>query len=185
MNLIILGGPGSGKGTQAKVLAEKLNLRHVSTGDLLREAVANKTEIGQQVEAIMAAGELVSDDIVMKLIEGAVTEFSAEDPWEGWILDGFPRNVKQAELLEDLLSSKRVTVEGVLVLEVDDEVIVERLAGRGRDDDAPETVRNRLQVYRDATLPILDLYDQRYDMHYINGDQTIEAVTQDILGVVE
>lgn len=185
MNLIILGGPGSGKGTQAQVIAKKLNLRHVSTGELLREAVTNQTELGKKVEGIIAAGELVSDEIVVSLIEEAVTEFHEDDPWDGWILDGFPRNLKQAELLEDLLSSKRVTVEGVLVLDVDAEVIVKRLAGRGRDDDQPETVRNRLKVYEDTTLPIIDLYDQRYDVHRINGDQSIEAVTEDILGLVE
>lgn len=184
MNLIILGAPGSGKGTQAQALAEKLKLRHVSTGELLREAVAKKTEIGKQVESVITKGDLVSDELVMQLIEPAVTEFKPDDPWEGWILDGFPRNGKQADALEDLLSSKRVTVEGVIVLEVDPEVVVDRLAKRGRDDDTPETVRNRLEVYEAETRPILDLYEQRYDVYYVDGSQSIGDVTEEILGLL-
>ena len=184
MNLIILGAPGSGKGTQARIIAERLNLRHVSTGDLLREAVANKTKVGVQAEAIIAKGELVSDELVMELIESAIIEFSPKDPWEGWILDGFPRNSEQAEALEDLLSSERVTIEGVIILDVDPEAVLKRLAGRGREDDKPETARNRLRIYEAETLPILDLYDERYDVHHIDGSRSIEEVTEDILGLV-
>ena len=215
MNLIILGAPGSGKGTQAAGVAERGNLRHVSTGDLLREAVAKGTELGKRVEGIMARGELVSDDIVLDLVKDAVTVHTADDAWDGWILDGYPRNAAQAEELEDVLSSARETVEGVIVLEVDPEIIVQRLSSRWtcercktvynlpgnppktegqcdecggtlvqREDDKPETVRKRLEVYTTETLPIIEFYELRYDVHRIDGSKRITEVTDGIAELV-
>lgn len=215
MNIIILGAPGSGKGTQATRLAERLNLRHVSTGDLLRDAVAKQTPLGKQVESTMAEGKLVSDNIVLDLVKGAVTVHDPDDPWDGWILDGYPRNSAQAEELEDVLSSARETVEGVVFLDVPGDVIVERLSNRRtctecksvfnllnrapqvegkcddcggdlvqRDDDKPETVRERLAVYEKETLPILDFYELRYDVHRVNGTRGIDEVTDEILELV-
>jgi adenylate kinase len=212
MNLVILGAPGSGKGTQAARLAERGRLRHVSTGDLLREAVANKTPLGKQVESIMQAGQLVSDEIVLELVKDTLTDHSEDDKWSGWILDGYPRTLSQAEALEDVLSSAREIINGVVVLEVDPEIIVERLSNRRtcvsckavynlpnrpptvegkcdvcggelvlRDDDKPETIRKRLEVYNEQTLPILDLYEQRYDVFKVDGSRPIDDLSDEIV----
>jgi adenylate kinase len=216
VNVIILGAPGSGKGTQAKRLAESKGMRHVSTGDLLREAVAKQTELGKQVQDIMAAGKLVPDEIVFDLVKEAVTDHSNDDTYTGWILDGYPRNVEQADQLEDMLSAYRETVEAVVSLDVDADEIVERLSNRRscmscnavynllnqppkqegqcdacgdklvqRDDDKPETIRKRIEVYNKKTLPILTFYDERYDVHRIDGSRPIDDVTSEIARLSE
>lgn len=187
MNVVILGAPGSGKGTQAVRLAKKWNLRHISTGDLLREAVAQKTPLGKQVEGIMAKGELVPDEVVLKLTQEAISDPAIGSEFDGWILDGFPRTEAQAVGLEDVLSTMREIVDAVIVLEVDPDIVADRMVKRadGRDDDKPETIRKRLEVYNEATLPILDLYEQRYDVYTVDGSNTIEQVTEEIIGVVE
>lgn len=181
MNLIILGAPGSGKGTQAARLAERGNLRHISSGDLLREAVAKKTEIGKQVDDIMRAGKLVPDQVVLKLVMEAMTE---PGEWAGWILDGYPRNAAQAEALEDVLSANRQVVDAVVFLEVDPEVVTARLMGRKRQDDTPETIRKRLEVYNQETLPVLEFYGLRYDVHRVDGSKTIDEVTERVAELV-
>lgn len=130
MNLVLFGPPGSGKGTQAERLKERFSLKHISTGDLLREAVANKTELGKKVEGILAAGELVSDEIVLELIREAVTAVGASGELKGWMLDGFPRTLGQAESLDRLLAEASGAIDSVVVLEVDREAIIERLSAR-------------------------------------------------------
>ena len=215
MNIVILGAPGSGKGTQAARMAERWNLRHISTGDLLREAVAQKTALGQQVEGIMAKGELVPDEVVLKLTQEAITDPAILTRFDGWILDGFPRTEAQAVGLEDVLSSMRDVVDAVIVLEVDPDVIVDRLSKRRtcvscktvyhldnhppkedgkcdadggelvqREDDKAETIRKRLEVYKRETLPILDLYEQRYDVYNLDGTRPIDEITEEIAGLV-
>jgi adenylate kinase len=182
MNLVILGAPGSGKGTQAKLIAEKGNLKHVSSGDLLRAAVERKDEIGKEIEAIMKKGELVPDQTVLRLVRDAIIDLG---DFDGWILDGYPRTGLQAEALEDVLSSAREVVDAVIYLEVDPEEVIERLSKRGRADDQPDTVRNRIEVYKEATMPVLDFYELRYDVHRVNGSRPIEEVARDIAGLVD
>jgi adenylate kinase len=130
MNLVLFGPPGSGKGTQAERLKERFSLKHVSTGDLLRAAVTAKTELGRKVEGILAAGELVSDDIVLELIREAVAAVRSGDEYEGWMLDGFPRTLGQAESLDGVLRQGQEAIDAVVVLEVDREAIIERLSAR-------------------------------------------------------
>jgi len=130
MNLVLFGAPGSGKGTQAERLKERFSLRHISTGDLLREAVAKGTELGKKVESILASGELVSDEIVLELIKGAVEEAKEDEALSGWMLDGFPRTIGQAEALDRLLEQAHDSIDAVVVLDVNREAIIERLSAR-------------------------------------------------------
>jgi adenylate kinase len=130
MNLVLFGAPGSGKGTQAERLRDRFSLKHISTGDLLRDAVARGTELGKKVEGIMAAGELVSDEIVLELIREAVSGVKADSNLNGWMLDGYPRTVGQAQALDGLLEGAGEGIDGVIVLEVDRDAIIGRLSAR-------------------------------------------------------
>lgn len=130
MNIVLFGPPGSGKGTQAERLKKKYSLRHISTGDLLREAVAAGTELGKRVQSILASGELVSDDIVLELIREAVASVRDSDTESGWIMDGFPRTIGQAEALEALLAKTGEKIDAVIVLDVDRNAVIERLSAR-------------------------------------------------------
>lgn len=130
MNLVLFGAPGSGKGTQAERLRDKFSLKHVSTGDLLRDAVAKGTKLGKKVEGIMAAGELVSDEIVLELIREVVNEVKDDDSVKGWILDGYPRTIAQAEALSELLAGVGDAIDSVVVLDVDRDAVISRLSSR-------------------------------------------------------
>ena len=130
MNLVLFGAPGSGKGTQAERLRDRFSLKHISTGDLLRDAVARGTELGKKVESIMAAGELVSDDIVLQLIKETVGSVKADESLSGWMLDGYPRTVGQAKMLDGLLAETSEAIDSVVMLEVDRDAIIERLSAR-------------------------------------------------------
>ena len=216
MSLVILGAPGSGKGTQAERLRDRFSLKHISTGDLLRDAVARGTELGKKVEGIMAAGELVSDEIVLELIKEAVAGIKADPDLKGWMLDGYPRTVGQAQALDGLLDGAGEHIDGVVVLEVDREAIIERLSARRscpgckavynvinmppaeegvcdncgtelvhRKDDQPETIANRLDVYQDQTVPILEHYEGRVSIHRVNGSLPIDDVTKEIERVIQ
>lgn len=215
MNLIILGPPGSGKGTQAARLAEKLRLLHVSTGDLLREAVAARTPLGKQVASTLASGQLVPDSIVLELMREALSPKNRENGYRGWILDGYPRTTAQAEALEEILVEMGERVDCVILLETEQEVIVERLSNRRtcskckavynlvnrpprvegrcdecggelvqRDDDKPDTVRKRLEVYREQTLPIIEFYDGSTRLCRVDGSGSIDEVTAAIVHLV-
>ena len=130
MNLVLFGAPGSGKGTQAERLRDRFSLKHISTGDLLREAVAVKSELGKKVESIMAAGELVSDEIVLELIKETIGGVKADESLKGWMLDGYPRTVGQAKMLDGLLADAGEAIDSVVVLEVDRAAVIERLSSR-------------------------------------------------------
>ncbi|MEL6471438.1 MAG: adenylate kinase [Cyanobacteria bacterium J06623_4] len=180
--LIFLGPPGAGKGTQAQVLCKICEVPHISTGDILRAAVKAKSELGQQAEGYMNAGELVPDSLMLGLIRERLAQ---ADTAKGWLLDGFPRNVEQAEFLNELLEEIEQSCEFVINLEVPDEVLVTRLLERGRKDDREDVIRNRLEVYREQTEPLIDLYRNRQQLLSVNGNQPMDAVTDELKKIVQ
>lgn len=185
MRLVLLGAPGSGKGTQALRLKESLGVPHISTGDLLRAAVAAGTPLGQQAQAVMARGELVSDDIVLGMLE---ERLGNPDVAGGFILDGYPRNLVQANALDALLAKLRQPVDIAVQLDVGTELLIQRIAGRaqaeGRADDNPESVRNRLRVYTDQTAPVIDFYRAQDKLVCVYGVGSMEEVSQRVLDAV-
>ncbi|MEO0835039.1 MAG: adenylate kinase [Cyanobacteria bacterium J06642_3] len=172
--LIFLGPPGAGKGTQAQVLSENHQIPHVSTGDILRAAVTQQTPLGKKAQDYMNRGELVPDALILDLIQDRL---SYDDTANGWILDGFPRNVNQAAFLEELLAKLAQNADCVLNLQVPDEVLVSRLLARKRKDDNESTIRRRLEVYHQDTVPVIDFYQQKGTLKTIDGNQTMEEVT--------
>ena len=186
MRIVLLGAPGSGKGTQAALMVEDLGLPHISTGDLLRAAVKAGTELGLQAKEVMDRGELVSDDIMLGLIEERLGQ---DDVKNGFILDGYPRNLSQAEALDVVLDRLEQPLDDALQIDVDIELVVGRIAKRaaeeGRSDDTEETVRNRMKVYADQTAPVIDYYAQKGLLSRVLGVGTIEEVFQRIKGVLE
>ena len=212
MNLVFLGPPGSGKGTQALRVAKELNLTHISTGDLLREAVKNLTNLGRQAEEFMKSGNLVPDELIVKLIEEKI---SNGDEGKGVILDGFPRTMPQAESLKKMFEQNQEHLDSAVLLEVSDEEVVKRLSGRWfcpkcnagynypsnrpkqeglcdsdgqellrRPDDDEAVVKNRLDVYKKQTQPIEEFYRQESILKEIKGEQQPDTVFQDILAAV-
>lgn len=158
LKIILLGAPGSGKGTQSEKLVAEYGVPQISTGDLLRNAVANETELGKKAKVAMDAGELVSDDIVVGMIRERLDQPDTEN---GFILDGFPRSLSQAEALDKLLNKLDRPLQAVIHVKVDNEEIVQRLLDRGRADDNEETIRNRLKVFEEQTQPLVAYYDDK------------------------
>ena len=208
MNLILLGAPGAGKGTQAELLVEKLSIPSISTGNMLREAMANGSELGKQVKELMESGALVPDDVILGIVAERVAQ---PDCANGFILDGVPRTLAQAEGLE----AKGIRIDHVVSIEIDDSVIERRMTGRRvcskcgasyhivanppkpegicdlcgekltiRKDDAPETVRHRLEVYHAQTEVLKDFYAKRGKLVLIEGNQSIEGANRDILEAI-
>ena len=175
--LIFLGPPGAGKGTQAQVLSDNHQIPHISTGDILRAAVTNQTLLGKQAKDYMDRGELVPDALILGLIQDRL---SYEDTKNGWVLDGFPRNVNQAAFLEELLTRLDQSADCVLNLEVPDEVLVERLLARQRKDDNESTIRRRLEVYHRDTVPVINFYQERETLKTIDGNRLMEEVSQSL-----
>lgn len=173
--IIMFGPPASGKGTQAKRLAETLHLPHISTGDLLRENISQKTPLGLKAKGFMDAGKLVPDELVLDLLFDRI---SKPDATQGYILDGVPRTLAQAEAFEKKLSPSASLI--VLNLEVSDEVILERALGRKRSDDTPEVVKERLKTYYTQTAPLLDYYRKKQVLVSIDGEKAPEAVFQSL-----
>lgn len=183
MRLILLGPPGAGKGTQAKVLIEAYGIPQLSTGDILRSAIAARTPMGLAAKEVMDRGDLVSDDIV----NGIVSErLDAEDARPGFILDGFPRTIAQAEALDQMLAEKGVALDAVVEITADPDVLVGRIVNRAKEsgvargDDNEEVLRKRLDVYREQTAPLVDYYRQQGLVKSVDGMQPIEDVTADI-----
>jgi adenylate kinase len=175
--LIFLGPPGAGKGTQGKIVADRHGIPHISTGDILREAISNQTPLGIKAKTYMDKGDLVPDDLILELIS---ERLQAEDAKDGWVLDGFPRNVSQADFLSDLLEKLDQKCNGVINLDVPDQVLMKRLLGRGRKDDNEETIANRLHVYREQTAPLIDYYQQHHLLKTVNGDRQLEEISQEL-----
>ena len=175
-NVLIMGPPGSGKGTQAARIAERRDLAHISTGDMLRAAMAAGTELGNRVKDIVDRGDLVPDDLMLELV---LDRLGQPDAAGGFLLDGFPRTVAQAEALVAALEGKR-ELELVVLLDVPEDVLVERALARGRADDTEETIRHRLRVYRESTRPVLDALEGKVDRADIDGVGAIEEITDRI-----
>jgi adenylate kinase len=169
-----LGPPGAGKGTQAKVLADFLQVPHISTGDILRQAITDQTALGVKAQEYMDKGDLVPDQLVQDMVEERLQKSDAQ---KGWILDGFPRTVSQAVFLGSLLDRIQGDSERVVNLDAPDEIVVSRLLGRGRKDDSEDVIRHRLNVYRRDTAPLIQYYGDRQKLLTVNGNQSQEEVT--------
>jgi len=209
MNLILLGAPGAGKGTQGALLAERLGIPKIATGDMLREALRAGTPLGTEAKRYMDAGELVPDQVILGMVRERLAE---PDAAGGAIFDGFPRNVEQAKSLDDMLGGMGRGIDAVVYLDVDDETIVRRMSGRRtdpetgvvyhvehnpppaevagrvvqRDDDREETVRHRLEVYRRSTAPLVEHYRTvGVPVHTVDGDRAIEEVQREVLALLD
>ena len=178
MRLVLLGAPGSGKGTQAARLKTALGVPHISTGDMLRAAVAAGTAMGLKAKAVMDAGQLVSDDILLGMLEERLAQADAK---AGFILDGYPRNLVQADALDQMLAKLGQPLNAVIKLDVPNEVIIGRCEIRfkaeGRADDNPETVRKRLAIYAEQTAPVADFYASRGKLQVVDGVGELSEVT--------
>ena len=170
LRLVLLGPPGSGKGTQAAILAESLGIPAISTGDMLRQAVAEGSELGQQVEGILASGELVDDDTMAEVVKARLAKTDASG---GFLLDGYPRTIGQANTLASILDGNP---DWVLLIDVPRDVLVGRALARKRSDDRREVVEERLRVYGEKTSPLVGYYEEREVLARIDGDQAIEEV---------
>jgi len=188
MNVILFGPPGAGKGTQAKIIQDEWGFVQLSTGDMLRAAVAEGTELGKRCKAIMDAGDLVTDDIVVGIIAQRLLR---PDCAKGAVFDGFPRTIAQAESLDRILTERGLAIDIVIELKVDEEAMIGRIAQRNlesggtRADDTPETLRNRLQVYRNDTAPLLDYYGRQGKVRTVDGMAPIPQVSAEIRGAIE
>ncbi|MEZ2275717.1 MAG: adenylate kinase [Microcoleus sp.] len=190
MQLIFMGPPGAGKGTQAQLLAALWKIPHISTGDILRACVVAKTPLGEKAKAYMDAGELVPDGLLMDIVQERMNQPDAK---AGWILDGFPRTVPQAAFFDTLLcdvpggggakSGKDCNLRAVN-LDVPDNVLVTRLLSRGRQDDNEQTIRRRLQVYREQTEPLIEFYRDREQLVAVDGDRSMQEVTAQLQQVL-
>lgn len=192
MRLILLGPPGAGKGTQAQILVDRYSIPQLSTGDMLRAAVAAGTEVGQRAKAIMDAGELVSDDIVNAIVSERI---DASDCADGFILDGYPRTLAQADATEKMLADKGLELDAVIELTVDDKALVGRIVKRAEDaaaagqpvrkDDNPEVFDERLREYYKKTAPLVGYYHAKGKLRPVDGMASIEGVTEQIQGVLD
>ena len=213
MKVIMLGAPGAGKGTQAKKIAAKYGVPHISTGDILRENIKNKTQLGLKAKVYMDQGLLVADDLVLELV---VARFKLSDCKNGYVLDGFPRTIPQATALDAKLDKKNDRIEYAIDVYVADEVIVNRMAGRRaclncgrtyhvdtlkpklegicdycdtnlvlRDDDKPETVIKRLEVYHEQTKPLLEYYEKKGILHRVDATESIDNIYKEIIHILE
>ncbi|MCM6776063.1 adenylate kinase [Nocardia sp. CDC159] len=176
MRLVLLGPPGAGKGTQAELLSDKLGVPHISTGNLFRANISQQTPLGREAQKYLDAGNLVPSDVTNRMVESRIAE---PDAANGFVLDGYPRTVDQAEALEKMLKESGRELDGVVSIVVPEDVVVERMLGRGREDDNEAIIRNRMRVYREETAPLLDHYDGA--VVSVDGVGAVEEVNERIL----
>ena len=183
MNLILFGPPGAGKGTQAQILINKFNIIQISTGDMLREEVKSKTDLGKTAKLIMEKGELISDEIIISIIEKRIIK---PDCKNGFILDGFPRTLQQAIDLDNILDKLNICIDKVIEINVEEDILLQRITKRAseseitRNDDNSEILKNRILVYKKDTLPVLKYYKNSNKLYSMNGMQSVERVSKDI-----
>ncbi|GGD69298.1 hypothetical protein GCM10011412_03530 [Maribacter cobaltidurans] len=187
INLVLFGKPGAGKGTQAQFLKEKYNLKHISTGDVFRYNIKNGTELGTLAKSYIDKGDLVPDEVTIKMLEDEVDKNPDAD---GFIFDGFPRTTTQAEALDNFLESKDMKVDATIALEANDEILIERLLERGKvsgrsDDQDVTKIRNRFDEYNSKTAPLKEYYEDRKKFHSVNGIGTIEEITERLTKVID
>ena len=188
MNIILFGAPGAGKGTQANFLINEFNLTQISTGDMLRESVKRKTQLGKKVEIIMSNGDLVPDDIIFSLISDKLND---EDIKNGFILDGFPRNLKQAQKLDQIINDMNIHLDFVFHIDVDEAILTSRIENRAklekvkRKDDTIDVLVERLKVYNRETKPVLEYYSNQNILNVIDGMGSIEEVSSNISIIIK
>lgn len=178
--VVLLGPPGAGKGTQAQVLSERLGVPAISTGEMLREAVADESELGRKVQGIMASGNLVDDATMADVVRGRLAK---SDACGGFLLDGYPRTLPQAETLAGILREGGCELDAVLLVDVPSDELVRRALLRGREDDKEEVIRERLRVYREKTAPLIGYYRERGLLREIDGNRPVDEVTAKMLGL--
>ena len=182
MRLILLGAPGSGKGTQAEILAERIGVPSISTGEMLREAVAAGSELGEEVQAILAAGNLVDDVTMADVVRDRLGKSDAQ---AGFILDGYPRTLGQADTLAGILAEKQWSLDAVVYIEVPEDELIQRSLARQRADDQEEVIRQRQRVYRRQTQPLIDHYEATGLLCAVDGHQTIDEVAGSVVAALE
>ena len=187
INIVLFGKPGAGKGTQAEFLKGKYNLTHLSTGDIFRYNIKNDTELGQLAKTFMDKGDLVPDEVTIQMLQ---SEVDKNPHSAGFLFDGFPRTIAQAEALDQFLESKTQNITATVALEADDEILVARLLERGKtsgrpDDQDEEKIRNRYQEYNEKTAPLMDYYEAQGKFYAVNGIGSVEEVTERLSKVID
>ena len=187
INIVLFGKPGAGKGTQAEFLKSKYQLFHISTGDLFRHHISNKTDLGMLAQSYMDKGDLVPDQVTIDMLKDAVETHSEA---KGFIFDGFPRTSKQAEALDTFLSEKSMQISATVALEADDDVLAERLVNRGKtsgrvDDQDEEKIRNRFEEYNNKTAPLRDFYEAQGKFHSVDGIGGIDEITHRLTTLID
>ena len=174
-HLLFLGAPGAGKGTQAAIISQTNSYLHLSTGELLRKEIEMNTNLGRQVKDVINRGELVSDELVLEIVRNNLEKCN-----NGWILDGYPRNLSQANSLNEVLINISQPLEAVFYLDIPEEVLIERLLLRGRKDDTEETIRTRLKIYKKNTEPLIDYFKNLSLLEFIDADRDLKTISSDI-----
>lgn len=186
-NIILFGKPGAGKGTQAALLRDAFQLIHISTGDLFRYNIGNNTSLGALAKSYMDKGDLVPDEVTIKMLEA---EVDANPDAGGFIFDGFPRTAKQAEALDEFLHDKGMNIQATIALEVDEEVLIKRLLSRGKDsgradDQDEEKIRNRFEEYNNKTAPLINYYKTQNKFHSITGVGTVTEISEQLIALLD